>query len=113
MKKMKSVLFAVMLLLFAVSVASAAPFVVTTPFISTQVTKCTFIMNSGSAVEVVPATFDSTKSTCKLDVGPTAQNGNNVVSVQYKNIWGASTSVPFSFTKGLPPDPSGMTLSES
>jgi len=93
--------------------AAAAPFVSTTPFTSTQVTKCVFIMNSGAAVELAPVAFDAIKSTCKLDVGPTAINGNNVVSVQYKNIWGASTTVPFSFTKELPPNPSGMTLSES
>jgi len=110
---MKKAFLLMLLIVCSASFVKAAPFVSTTPFTSTQVTKCVFIMNSGTAVELAPVSFDATKSTCKLDVGQTAQNGNNVVSVQYKNIWGASTSVPFSFTKELPPNPSGMTLSES
>lgn len=36
--------------------------------------------------------------------------GNHSVSVYARNIWGQSISVPFSFTKSLPGDPSGIGL---
>ncbi len=97
-------------LLFCASFASAAPFVNTTPFTTAQVDVCVFTLNTGVAVELPPVNVDATTSKCKFDVAA-AQNGNNVVTIQYKNIWGQSTAVPFSFTKALPPTPSGGTLS--
>ena len=55
--------------------------------------------------------MDATNSVCKLDVGA-AINGDNNLTVQYKNMWGTSASVPFLFTKALPGVPSGIHLEE-
>jgi len=107
---MKRILFALLFLSLSASFSSAAPFVTTAPFTPSQVDICVFTLNSGAAVELAPVSVDATKSICKFDVAG-AVNGNNVVSIQYKNIWGSSTVVPFSFTKTLPPTPSGGTLS--
>ena len=108
-------ILAVLCSLFAfVSTANAAPFAVTAKFTSSVVSKCVFVLNNGTAVEVNPTVVDAGGSTsvCKYDLAGSI-NGNNVLNVSYKNIWGSSSVVPFSYTKTLPPNPSDITLSEN
>lgn len=93
------------------SAAIAGPYAVSAKFPSASVTKCVFVFNGAAPVENAPVVVDATNSVCKYDV-VSAVNGSNVISVQYKNMWGVSSAVPFSFVKELPPTPSGMTLQE-
>ena len=95
------------------SVAIAGPYAVTGEFPTDAVTSCKFVLNGGTAVSVVPTAVatDATKSYCSFDV-VSSVNGNNVVAVTYTNLWGSSTSVPFSYAKTLPPTPSGIKLKE-
>jgi hypothetical protein len=110
MKLVKFVSLVVGLIAVA-SVASAAPFAVTGKFTAAAVNKCVFVLNGGTAVEVNPV-VEGTQGQCRYDVASSV-NGNNVLSVSYKNIWGSSSVVPFSYTKTLPPNPSDITLSEN
>lgn len=111
MKSLKLLLVMIFALAFMASVASAGPYAVTGDFDKTIVTKCVFVLNGQDSILVDPTPIDSTKSYCKYDLA-NAINGNNVVSVAYKNLWGSSTTVPFEFTKVLPPTPSNIRLSE-
>lgn len=110
MKKISAVILIMVGVFTAVGV-QAAPFAVTSKFTAGVVTTCVFTLNSGAAVSNTPVAVDANNNVCKYDVGTVAE-GNNVVSVQYKNIWGTSSAVPFSFVKSLPPTPSGIHLEE-
>lgn len=110
MKIFKSLLVCLSIAGFA-SVSYASPFAVTGKFATGVVTSCVFTLNNGSAITNAPISVDATNSVCKLDVGA-AINGDNNLTVQYKNMWGTSASVPFLFTKALPGVPSGIHLEE-
>lgn len=107
--KTKILLMSVFAVLVSATITMASPFVVTGNFPAAVVNTCTFTLNSGTAVDMVPVSVDSTNSYCKYDVAAST-NGSNVVAVVYKNIWGSSVSVPFSYAKTLPPTPSGLQL---
>lgn len=112
---MKNVLrfFSALIILSYGADCLAAPYVVTSKFESNSVTKCVFVLNGSSGVSVTPIVTveDPTKSYCKYDVA-SSSNGNNTVSVTYTNMWGSSSSVPFSYVKTLPPTPSDIMLQE-
>lgn len=93
------------------SMAFAGPYAVTGGFDKNIVTTCVFVLNGQDAILVPPTPLDDTQSYCKYDLA-NAANGNNVISVAYKNLWGSSTTVPFEFAKVLPPTPSNIRLSE-
>lgn len=109
--KVKVLFFSVFAVLTSAVVSMASPYVVTGNFPSAVVNTCTFTLNTGAAVDIVPIVVDTTNSYCKYDVVASV-NGANVVSVVYKNVWGSSTSVPFSYAKTLPPTPSGLQLAQ-
>lgn len=96
---------------FAATSAIAGPYAVSGKFPKASVSKCIFVFNSAAPVELDPVSLNDDEGVCKFDV-VNAPNGNNVISVQYKNMWGVSSAVPFSFVRELPPNPSGMTLQE-
>ena len=109
---MKKIIYALSFVLFTAATAVAGPFAVTGEFPTDVVTKCKFVLNGGASVDVTPTVAaDVTKSFCSFDV-VSSVNGNNVVAVTYTNLWGSSTSVPFSYAKTLPPTPSGIKLKE-
>lgn len=66
--------------------AIASPYAYTGTFPTSGVTKCIFVLNNGAEVLLDPieGTVAGT-SFCKFDIA-TALNGNNVVSVSYKNL---------------------------
>lgn len=109
--KIRILLLSITMLLCNTVIVMASPYVVTGNFTSAAVSACTFTLNSGSSVDVVPTSVDATNSYCKYDIAGSV-NGANIVSVVYKNIWGISTSVPFSYAKTLPPTPSGLQLAQ-
>ncbi len=111
MKIFKSLAISLLGILGLASISYAGPFAVTGKFTTGTVTSCIFTLNSGTPITNEPVSVDASNSVCKLDVG-TAINGNNNLSVQYKNMWGTSTSAPFLFTKAQPGTPSGIHLEE-
>ncbi|MBV5346654.1 hypothetical protein JZU46_00255 [bacterium] len=109
--KIKIALLSTFALLTSVVISMANPYVITGNFPSAVVDTCTFTLNTGTAVDIAPTSVNTTNSYCKYDVAASI-NGANVVSVVYKNVWGVSTSVPFSYAKTLPPTPSGLQLAQ-
>lgn len=107
MKKLAVLLF----LLLLPTVSAATPYVVTTDFPTGVVSTCTFVLNSGAAVDVTPLVrADPLKSYCRYDVAASVE-GDNIASVRYRNLWGQSPAVPFDYKKVSPPTPSGLSLS--
>lgn len=90
---MKNLLFVLVLSVCLAGVAFASPFIVTDPV--TNVDNCII------TVDGVATTLPPVDGTCKFDVG-SVSTGEHLVSIVTENIWGQSTSVPFSFTKELP-----------
>lgn len=83
MKLVKVIMLFVSLFAF-VSVANAAPFAVTGKFTAAAVSKCVFVLNGGSSVEVTPV-VEGTLGQCRYDLANSV-NGNNVLNVSYKNV---------------------------
>jgi len=108
---MKKLICALVFILTIPTMAFSAPYVITGKFNSNYVTSCVFKLNNGNDVSIQPTSVGTNEAVCKLDVASSV-NGANVVNVKYKNIWGVSSTVPFEYTKTLPPTPLDMTLGE-
>jgi PhoPQ-activated pathogenicity-related protein len=111
---MKKILLALILVLFAsTAMAQAAPRLVCSPAIATDnVTQSQVTVNGTAGVWVTytTATIDGTVYCVLQDLASLA-NGNYTVTAKFKNQWGESaSSIPFTFTKGLPSAPSGMAI---
>lgn len=111
MKKMALSLLTFSAFCLSAATTFASPYAVTGKFPTASVNTCIFVFNESPAIETAPVSINSEESICKYDL-VSAKNGNNVISIQYKNIWGVSSTVPFSFAKTLPPTPSDIMLSE-
>lgn len=107
MKKLLSVLGLV--LLFE-STVFAAPFVLTASQPSDQVSSYIVTVDSTDYPVPVEKLADGTVR-CKYDLTSTLPSGSHTVTVKSINMWGASSSVPFTFTKAVPPTPTGISLS--
>lgn len=106
---MKKLISAITLaILLATGSAYAAPSVVSDDFTASMVDSCTVVFDE------VTSTFAPTPTTtgnarCEFDVGGVS-NGAHQMSMNTSNMWGVSDPIPFSFTKELPPNISGIRL---
>lgn len=104
-------LFVSFVLVFFAASAMASPFIKGNEFDSNLVEECVVIFNNDEPFSFAPVAAPTAgKSMCVFDVAE-APEGGNVIVMKYVNIWGESESVPFEFTKTLPPTPTDLHLS--
>ena len=106
-------LIALLLVVFPAAVF-AAPFVIsdTYPTTTTQPTYFNVVMDGGAAVQSAPQVMGDNSVRPHHDVGAVS-TGTHSMTVAACNEWGCSSTVPFSFTKGVPALPSGIKLNQN
>ena len=105
---MKKLILALALVLMTSVFASASPFVVTDPFPALDVDECVIDLD-GSAVSVAPEIVTAGEERCVYNLAGIAE-GAHTGSITTVNIWGSGPAVPFTFTKTLPPEVTGISL---
>lgn len=107
---MKKTIIAVFLFVLVAAPALATPFLVCDPYLAAVVQPSYFeLMFDGgspvqSPVETVPTGVRLHYDLASMTVG------SHAVIVKACNQWGCSSTVPFSFSKGVPSSPAGIKL---
>ena len=111
---MKKTIFLALVIVFSAFNVWAAPFVVsdTYPTTTTQPTYFNVVMDGGAAVQSAPQVMGDNSVRLHYDVGAVT-TGTHSMTVAACNEWGCSSTVPFSFTKGVPALPSGIKLNQN
>lgn len=110
---MKKTVFLLFIISLFTTKVFAAPFIVTDPQDKTLITNYAISIDNG-ADQIIPPTAvtgDTTKVRLVVDVS-TVSAGNHTFKVKTINMWGESVYVPFTFSKALPPVPSGIKLEQ-
>jgi len=99
MKTLIMYFMAVLFIVASVNFVNASPFLVCD--VDENTTSYLVTLNSGNEIETpAPLHYDL--------VG--INEGDHVISVKAKNVWGMSNAVPFEFRKASPQSPSNIKL---
>ena len=87
------------------------PYVVCDPILTTgiQPTKYVLTIDGGASFEVDPQTLGDGSKRLRYDV-TAVTTGTHNMTVAAKNLWGQSSTTPFSFTKSVPTAPTNIGL---
>jgi len=110
MKRLSVITLTLGTLLSMASISYGAPFIITDAVDATTVTSCSATVDNVEKATTLPAAGVG-KVYCAVDMGTGVTAGTHTVVVKYHNVWGSTSSGPFTFAKTLPATPSNIRLS--